>query len=59
MQTLDDRTQELLALRMGMLLIGNARLQAENEALQRAAAVAQEHGKSDAPLGAETQGSNA
>lgn len=58
MATVDERTQEILALRLGMALIGSARLQAENEALQAAAAV-KEHGKSDAPTGAETQGSDA
>lgn len=38
--TIDDRTQELLALRIGMLLIQSARLQAENEALAAVKATA-------------------
>jgi len=37
--TIDERTQQILAERIGMSLIASARLQAENEALRAAAAV--------------------
>lgn len=42
MATIDERTQELIALRAGSLLIANARLQAENESLAAANAKAEE-----------------
>lgn len=51
--TIDERTQELIAQRLGMLILGSARLQAEVEALQAAAAAKAGGGVSGAPSGAE------
>ena len=50
--TTDERTQQILAERIGMLLIGSARLQAELEAVQVAAAT-ERRGTGDGARGAD------
>lgn len=50
---MDERTQELIALRLGMLMLGSARLQAENEALRAAAAAQAGGGAAGVPSGTE------
>lgn len=50
---MDERTQELIAVKLGMALIAASRLQAENEALRAAAAAQAENGASGVSGGTE------